>query len=73
MSFSGLRLWKRNLQLLTPFLIRPYVGLRQLKRTGTDADGRIMLRVRDYNLPMNATTHCLASSDMWPALACCPR
>lgn len=34
-SFSGLDLWKRNLALLTPFLIQPSLQLLALHQAGT--------------------------------------
>eukprot|EP00197_Chlamydomonas_leiostraca_P006690 CAMPEP_0202873472 /NCGR_PEP_ID=MMETSP1391-20130828/23316_1 /ASSEMBLY_ACC=CAM_ASM_000867 /TAXON_ID=1034604 /ORGANISM="Chlamydomonas leiostraca, Strain SAG 11-49" /LENGTH=181 /DNA_ID=CAMNT_0049554695 /DNA_START=156 /DNA_END=701 /DNA_ORIENTATION=- len=43
-SFSGLKLWKRNLQLLVPFLIDPYVRMTRLVRTGRDESGAETLR-----------------------------
>lgn len=38
-SFSGLDLWKRNLALLTPFLLSPKLNLLTMQRLGPNADG----------------------------------
>ncbi len=39
-AHAGLQLWKRNLQLLVPFLIEPSLDLTDIKRTGRDDEGR---------------------------------
>ncbi|KIY97680.1 hypothetical protein MNEG_10281 [Monoraphidium neglectum] len=38
-SFSGLDLWKRNLALLTPFLLSPKLDLLTMRRMGANANG----------------------------------
>lgn len=43
---AGLRLWKRNLQLLVPFLIQPSVTLLDIQRTTAAEGGLETLRVR---------------------------
>lgn len=42
---AGLRLWKRNLQLLVPFLIEPLVQLRTISKLGKNEEGREVLKV----------------------------
>ncbi len=45
---SGLDLWKRNLQLLVPFLVEPTLDLISLKRLGKLGEqGEEVLKVRD--------------------------
>ena len=45
-SDAGLQLWKRNLQLLVPFLIRPRLDLLSLQRAGRDEESALLLVVR---------------------------
>jgi len=41
---QGLKLWKRNLQLLTPFLLKPAVEMTSIQNLGP-SEGRTLLRV----------------------------
>jgi len=43
---AGLRLWKRNLQLLVPFLIQPSVRMLEIRRTSDpQEEAAVTLRV----------------------------
>lgn len=43
---AGVQLWKRNLQLLVPFLIEPRVELLSMQRLGRSEQGAEVLKVR---------------------------
>eukprot|EP00884_Botryococcus_braunii_P021258 jgi/Botrbrau1/7816/Bobra.0159s0244.1 len=45
-SFTGLRKWQRNLQLLVPFLEGPSLELRSLSRSPPSADGAPVLQAK---------------------------
>eukprot|EP00798_Chlamydomonas_sp_ICE-L_P006459 gene6459-3092_t len=68
-AFNGLNLWKRNLQLLTPFLIDPSTEMLSIKRLGKlGEDGEEVLksewRLRTYlNLPWKPLIDILGTTE----------
>lgn len=42
---AGLDLWKRNLQLLVPFIIEPQIKLKDIQRVQPNQEGAQQLKV----------------------------
>lgn len=68
-SFRGLELWKRNLQLLTPFLVQPSLEILSIKRLGKSPEGNAEVlkstwRLRTYlNLPWKPLIDILGATE----------
>jgi len=66
-AFSGLKLWKRNLQLLVPFLIQPSVRMLDIRRTDSQGGSQTLRsewELRTYlNLPWRPLISILGATD----------
>lgn len=72
-SFSGLDLWRRNLQLLVPFLVAPTVQLKGLQRLARNDQGREVLKVGGARSGLARACAQAVRAAGWPQLlASCP-